>query len=63
MERKDIDKRLKWDTTSIYEKDEDFYEDIENIKSLAKELKDFEGKITQDLGTFKKFSKVRWEIL
>ena len=58
MERKDIDERLKWDTTSIYEKDEDFYEDIENIKSLAEELKGFEGKITKDLDTFKSFLKL-----
>ena len=58
MERKDIDKRLKWDTTLIYEKDEDFYEDIESVKSLAEELKNFEGKITQNLDTFKNFLKL-----
>lgn len=55
MERKDIDQRLKWDTTSIYEKDEDFYEDIENVKKLADKLVGFKGKITSSLDNFKEF--------
>ncbi len=58
MERKDIDQRLKWDTTSIYEKDEDFYEDIENVKKLAEKLVGFKGKITSSLDNFKEFIKL-----
>ena len=58
MERKDIDQRLKWDTTSIYEKDEDFYEDIENVKNLADKLVGFKGKITSSLDNFKEFIKL-----
>ena len=58
MERKDIDQRLKWDTTSIYAKDEDFYEDIENIKKLADKLVGFKGKITASLDNFKEFIKL-----
>ena len=58
MERKDIDQRLKWDTTSIYEKDEDFYEDIENVKKLADRLVGFKGKITSSLDNFKDFIKL-----
>lgn len=58
MERKDIDQRLKWDTTSIYEKDEDFYEDIENVKKLADKLVGFKGKITASLDNFKEFIKL-----
>ncbi|WP_306484128.1 oligoendopeptidase F [Anaerococcus sp.] len=58
MERKDIDQRLKWDTTSIYEKDEDFYEDIENVKKLADKLVGFKGKITSSLDNFKEFIKL-----
>lgn len=58
MERKDIDQRLKWDTTSIYEKDEDFYEDIENVKKLADRLVGFKGKITSSLDNFKEFIKL-----
>lgn len=58
MERKDIDQRLKWDTTSIYEKDEDFYEDIENVKNLADRLVGFKGKITASLDNFKDFIKL-----
>ncbi len=58
MERKDIDQKLKWDTTSIYEKDEDFYEDIENVKNLADKLVGFKGKITSSLDNFKDFIKL-----
>ncbi len=58
MERKDIDQKLKWDTTSIYEKDEDFYEDIENVKNLADKLVGFKGKITVSLDNFKDFIKL-----
>lgn len=58
MERKDIDQRLKWDTTSIYAKDEDFYEDIENVKKLADKLVGFKGKITSSLDNFKEFIKL-----
>ena len=58
MERKDINQRLKWDTTSIYAKDEDFYEDIENIKKLADKLVGFKGKITASLDNFKEFIKL-----
>lgn len=58
MERKDIDQRLKWDTTSIYAKDEDFYEDIENVKNLADKLVGFKGKITSSLDNFKEFIKL-----
>lgn len=58
MERKDIDQKLKWDTTSIYEKDEYFYEDIENVKKLADKLVGFKGKITSSLDNFKEFIKL-----
>ena len=58
MERKDIDERLKWDTTSIYAKDEDFYREIEEINKLSQELGEFEGKITSNLQTFKAFIKL-----
>lgn len=55
MERKDIEERLKWDTTSIYKNDEDFYKDIEEVKKLAKLLTGFKGRLTKDLETFKEF--------
>ena len=35
MQRNEIEERLKWDTSSIYENDEDFYKDIEEIKALV----------------------------
>lgn len=55
MKRSEVEERLKWDTSSIYEKDEDFYKDIEEIKDLVGELKGFKGKITSDLETFKAY--------
>lgn len=58
MERKDVEERLKWDTTSIYKNDEDFYKDIEEVKRLAKLLTGFKGRITKDLETFKEFIKL-----
>ncbi|WP_276880565.1 oligoendopeptidase F [Anaerococcus tetradius] len=58
MERKDIEERLKWDTTSIYKNDEDFYKDIEEVKKLAKLLTGFKGRLTKDLETFKEFIKL-----
>lgn len=58
MERKDVEERLKWDTTSIYKNDEDFYKDIEEVKKLAKLLTGFKGRLTKDLETFKEFIKL-----
>lgn len=58
MERKDVEERLKWDTTSIYKNDEDFYKDIEEVKKLAKDLTGFKGRLTKDLETFKEFIKL-----
>ena len=58
MERKDVEERLKWDTTSIYKNDEDFYKDIEEVKKLAKLLTGFKGRLTKDLETFEEFIKL-----
>nr|WP_072536677.1 oligoendopeptidase F [Anaerococcus mediterraneensis] len=58
MKRSEVEERLKWDTTSIYETDEGFYKDIEEIKGLVDELKTYKGKITSDLETFKSYLKL-----
>lgn len=61
MKRNEVEERLKWDTSSIYADDEGFYQDIEEVKSLVGKLKEFKGKITSDLETFKKYLKLEEE--
>ncbi len=57
MQRADIDKRLTWDTSLIYENDEDFYKEIEEGKKLADNLTKYRGKISQDSDTLLNFLK------
>ncbi|MCW6702251.1 oligoendopeptidase F [Anaerococcus sp. NML200537] len=58
MQRNEIEERLKWDTSSIYENDEDFYKDIEEIKALVEKLTSYKGKITSSLENFKAYLKL-----
>lgn len=55
MERKDIEKRLTWDTSSIYQNDEEFYEEIKEVGELAQKLTSYKGKITESKESFKEF--------
>ncbi|MDD7044380.1 MAG: oligoendopeptidase F [Anaerococcus sp.] len=55
MERKDIEERLTWDTSSIYQNDEEFYKEIEEVKDLAQKLTSYKGKITESKESFKEF--------
>ncbi|WP_243344125.1 oligoendopeptidase F [Anaerococcus sp. AGMB09787] len=55
MERKDIEERLTWDTSSIYQNDEDFYKEIEEVGELAQKLTSYKGKITESKESFKEF--------
>lgn len=61
MKRSEVEERLKWDTSSIYADDEGFYEDIEEVKSLVEKLKEYKGKLTKDLDTFKAYLKLEEE--
>ena len=61
MKRSEVEERLKWDTSSIYTDDEGFYKDIEEVKNLVARLKEFKGKLTSDLETFKKYLKLNEE--
>ena len=61
MKRSEVEERLKWDTSSIYTDDEGFYEDIEEVKSLVEKLKEYKGKLTKDLDTFKAYLKLEEE--
>lgn len=61
MKRNEVEERLKWDTSSIYADDEGFYKDIEEVKNLVEKLKEFKGKITSDLDTFKEYLKLEEE--
>ena len=58
MKRSEVEERLKWDTSSIYADDEGFYKDIEEIRDLVGKLKEFKGKLTKDLDTFKEYLKL-----
>ena len=57
MKREDIEKRLTWDTSLIYENDEDFYKEIEESKKLADDLTKYKGKITENADTLLSFLK------
>ena len=61
MKRSEVEERLKWDTSSIYADDEGFYKDIEEVKNLVGKLKEFKGKVTSDLETFKEYLKLEEE--
>ena len=61
MKRNEVEERLKWDTSSIYADDEGFYKDIEEVKELVGKLKEFKGKITSNLETFKEYLKLEEE--
>lgn len=61
MKRSEVEERLKWDTSSIYTDDEGFYKDIEEVKNLVARLKEFKGKLTSDIETFKEYLKLNEE--
>ena len=57
MKRHEIDENLKWDTSLIYEKDDDYYKEIEEVKDLADKITDYKGKIAKDADTLLNFLK------
>ncbi len=57
MDRKDIDKSLKWDTEKIYKKDEEFYKDVEEVKKLLEKTKTYKGRILQSANSLYDFLK------
>lgn len=57
MDRKDIDKSLKWDTEKIFKNDEDFYKEVEEIKKLIENLKTYKGRILQSPDSLYDFLK------
>lgn len=57
MDRKDIDKSLKWDTEKIYKTDDDFYKEVEEVKNLIEKTKAYKGKILQSADSLYDFLK------
>ena len=57
MKRHEIDENLKWDTSLIYENDDDYYKEIEEAKSLADDLTKYRGKITESADSLLSFLK------
>ena len=47
MKRTEIDERLKWDTSLIYEDDQDFYKEMDEVKDLVDNLTKYKGKIVE----------------
>ena len=47
MKRTEIDERLKWDTSLIYEDDQDFYKEMDEVKGLVDNLTKYKGKIVE----------------
>ena len=45
MERKDIDKKYKWDLDSIYKNEEEINADLKKCEDLTKKIEKFEGKV------------------
>ena len=57
MDRKDIDKSLKWDTEKIYKTDEDFYKEVEEVKNLIEKTKTYKGRILESADSLYDFLK------
>lgn len=57
MDRKDIDKSLKWDTEKIYKTDEEFYKEVEEVKNLIEKTKAYKGKILESADSLYDFLK------
>ena len=50
-ERSDLDERYKWDLQSLFETDEEWQTAYETVESRLDDLRDFEGKTTEDAET------------
>lgn len=55
--RNEISNEYKWDLTTIYQTDEDWYKDYEVIKEQVTEVKKFEGKLTESASNLLKYLK------
>ena len=55
--RNEIPEELKWDLTTIYKTDEDFYKDIENAKKIIDEMYSYKGKIFKTKNNLIKYLK------
>jgi oligoendopeptidase F len=50
-ERSDLDERYKWDLQSLFETDEEWQTAYETVESALDDLREFEGKTTEDAET------------
>ena len=60
--RDEISNEYKWDLTTIYKSDEDFYKDIDIAKELFDKLNSYKGKLFSSLDNLKTYLKTDEEI-
>lgn len=60
--RNEISNEFKWDLTTIYKSDEDFYKDLEKSKKLFDKLNSYKGKLFDSLDNLKTYLKTDEEI-
>ena len=61
-ERAEIDEAYKWDLQSIYEDDEGWESAYETVSDRIDELRDYEGRVTEDAATLLELLELREEI-
>lgn len=57
MDRKDIEKSLKWDTGKIYKTDDEFYKDVEEVEKSLEKVKAYKGRILESAEILYNFLK------
>lgn len=60
--RKDIDNKYKWDLSSIYSNDSEFYNDFDKIEELLKRLISYKNKVLNDSNTLLESLETSFEI-
>ena len=56
--RDKISDEYKWDLSTIYKSDEDFYKDIDKLKKLLSKLNSYKGKLFSNIDNLKSYLKI-----
>lgn len=60
--RSEIEEKYKWDLSSLYENEDQYNKDFEELNKLVDEICNYKGKITKDANTLLKFLKLDTKI-